>query len=323
MRYVILIVTMTNAREVLGMKVGKMRSMKLWSGCALLALLAWPGAGSAQGVDLFEGEDVGDSGGLQIESASGGMSSSLAANAGKPGAGTKLKFVRRGGAIFVEAKVNGKPVYFHFDTGASITTLTPAFASAVGAAPGSKNPTITTKTANGLREARVGMISTLALGGKNLSNVTFTTCVSCGGKLAGQKRPIVGLLGMNVLGRYSVRMNDAEGVVELYPSMGHEERIADIRPWLTTKMQGFTTMSKDRKKRSRDWNYQVTIKNNAPRSVSGVVLELSCYLKGGGTRTASSKPVNIGARSSKKVVINTPFTRECEDFSSEYRTGRW
>ena len=40
-----------------------------------------------------------------------------------------------------------------------------------------------------------------------------------------------------------------------------EERIADIRPWLTTKMQGFTTMSKDRKKRSRDWNYQVTIKN--------------------------------------------------------------
>ena len=45
MRYVILIVTMTNAREVLGMKVGKMRSMKLWSGCSLLTLLAWPGAG--------------------------------------------------------------------------------------------------------------------------------------------------------------------------------------------------------------------------------------------------------------------------------------
>lgn len=305
------------------MKVGKMRAMRCWSGSALLALLAWPGAGSAQDVNLFEGEDVEPSGGLQIESASGGMSSSLAANAGKSGVGTKLNFVRRGGSIFVEAKVNGKPVYFVFDTGASITTLTPAFASAIGAAPGGKSPTIITQTANGTRAARVGMISTLSLGGQNLTNVSFTTCPSCGGALAGQKRPIVGLLGMNVLGRYSVRMNDAEGVVELFPSVGHDERIADIRPWLSTKMQGFSTLSKDRKKRSRDWNYQVTITNNASRGVSDVVLELSCYLEGGGTLTASSKPVSVGARASKKVVINTPFTSECEDFSSEYRTGRW
>ena len=292
-------------------------------GVAMLSLLVWPMQGQAQDVDLFEGEELEETGGVQLESASGNMSTTLADNAGKPGAPTKLKFVRIRGSIFVEAKVQGKPVYFVFDTGASITTLTPAFAKTVGLLPGSRAPSMTTKTANGLREARVGMMHTLTLGGKNLSHVTFTTCPSCGGSLPGRKRPVVGLLGMNVLSRYVVRINDAENTVELQPSIGYNERIADIRPWLATKMQGFLTRSKERDKRAVDLNYQVSIKNRSSRRVTGVVLEVTCYLKGGGELRARSEKVNLSARASKKVVINTPFTRECVDFSSEYLTGRW
>lgn len=67
------------------------------------------------------------------------------------------------GHFRVRALVNGKPLQFLIDSGATVTTLTPESADAAGVEPQGTFPVIV-ETANGAVEARRARMGTLAVG---------------------------------------------------------------------------------------------------------------------------------------------------------------
>jgi aspartyl protease family protein len=67
------------------------------------------------------------------------------------------------GHFWVRANVNGKPVEFLIDSGATVTTITPQIAAAAGVAPSGGFP-VMVETANGTVEAQRARIETLNVG---------------------------------------------------------------------------------------------------------------------------------------------------------------
>jgi aspartyl protease family protein len=67
------------------------------------------------------------------------------------------------GHFWVRANVNGKPVEFLIDSGATVTTMTPQSAASAGVEPTGGFP-VMVETANGTVEAQRARIDTLAVG---------------------------------------------------------------------------------------------------------------------------------------------------------------
>ena len=234
----------------------------------------------------------------------------------------RLPFVRSGETLMVEAKVQGKPVYFVLDTGATTTTLTGKFAKRVGIKPGKRAPRGLVSTAGGVRETRYGLIGSLDLAGRLHSGVSFSVCDACGfGKDRG-KRPLVGLLGMNVLGRYSLQIDDDAGVIELTPNQAWSDRAADIRPWIELDAQAYL-ISPESVQAPAQWGYKIRVRNQAERSVEDLVLTLTCFERDGQTRSATSEPVRVRARESTTVKLDAEFDRQCVRVESGFSGGRW
>ncbi len=169
---------------------------------------------------------------ITIRSGQGSVSgSTTGASMGKS---IKPVIYKHGTMKLVEAKVGGRNVLFLLDTGASYTTLTPWFAKLIGSTPSKDAPSASFKTANGVLDAPFGTVSSFKLGGVELGPVTFSLCESCGEQnLDGfddSKRKVVGLLGMNVLGRHAVSMEGDH--LELRIGSEHQNQSADVRPWI-------------------------------------------------------------------------------------------
>ena len=114
---------------------------------------------------------------------------------------------RQGGHFVVEARVNGAPVVFLVDTGASDVVLTPADARRIGINPNALSYTRRYSTANGPVEGAPVTLNRVNVGGIELENVRASVTR---GEMAGS------LLGMSFLGRlggYEVR----DGVLTLRP----------------------------------------------------------------------------------------------------------
>src|SRR5690554_4541524 len=190
-------------------------------GLLLSSCLAASSVNAQQVIDLFEGrqdaepaqnlvvdsarssartESMSDVSVLQIDRGRGGDGSSHGGQA------LRLPFERLGSSILVKAKVQGRAVYFLLDTGATYSTLTPEFARDVGLTPADSGPKTMSRTANGMVERTFGMIPRLELGDRMHTKVSFTICESCGG--TGRDYPIVGLLGLSVLRRYRMTIDD-------------------------------------------------------------------------------------------------------------------
>lgn len=234
----------------------------------------------------------------------------------------RLPFVRSGETLMVEAKVQGKPVYFVLDTGATTTTLTGRFAKRVGIKPGKRAPVGLVSTAGGVRETRYGLIGSLDLAGRLHSGVSFSICDACGFGQDKGKRPLVGLLGMNVLGRYSLQIDDDAGVVELTPNQAWSDRAVDIQPWVELDAKPYL-ISPQSVQAPAKWGYKVRVRNRAERSVEGLVLTLTCFEEGGRTREAVSDPVRVRARASATVKLDAEFDRQCVRVESGFSGGRW
>jgi aspartyl protease family protein len=87
----------------------------------------------------------------------------LAGDTGKT-VGSTLRITKRDdGHFWVRANVNGKPIRFLIDSGATVTTLTPQSAASAGVEPQGAFPVLV-ETANGTVEARRAQIETLAIG---------------------------------------------------------------------------------------------------------------------------------------------------------------
>jgi len=288
--------------------------------CALVFLMMTPSAPAQQEIDLFGGStsasssaDDSSPGGIQIE---GAASSSSGAVVGRPGSGEMaVKFVRLGGTMYVPVMVQSRRVYFIFDTGASITTLTPKFARSAGISPPKGAPVLRFNTANGVTTMPLGLITRMRLGEHALQNVTYSTCKTCGaGKRPGLDAEVVGLLGMNVIRKYQVRVDEAEGLLVLSPNVSYTSQLEDVSPWLSPRFRGIKPGD----------GASVMVRNKAPKSIE-VTLELSCGKRGVSRQTFRQKK-RIPAR--KEVNVFFPLdkdTEECfkEDLGFEIVDGQW
>lgn len=117
-------------------------------------------------------------------------SAELSGNAGQVVGNTLRIKKSEDGHFWVGAKVNGKPVQFLIDSGATVTTLTPQSAADAGIEPQGAFP-VMVETANGTVEARRARIETLAVGPITQSDAA----AQIGGASMGETN----LLGMSFL----------------------------------------------------------------------------------------------------------------------------
>ena len=299
---------------------------------ASLSLLAWPLSAWAQReIDLFGGEpaaasDVakgqaqadpaqadpnkaakgkaakgkaakgdGDQAAAGIKVGSAIEVSASGAQEDQSGQTLTLRFKRQGLAMFVEAKLQGKPVYFMVDTGAGYTAIRPSVARQAGVSPPAGAPRAVFHTANGPVEAPFGLIPSLTLGGRRHSNVTYSICETCGQDSSPWGPPIAGLLGMNVLKRYTMTIDEARGVLELSPGLGYHDREADVRPWLE-----FDRPTLRPKYARGPLIFEVKARNKAPVHVQEATLEVECQ---GGASTARRAQGALRAQGTMSVEL--------------------
>ncbi|MGM0555927.1 MAG: retropepsin-like aspartic protease family protein [Myxococcota bacterium] len=217
---------------------------------------------------------------IRIESTGGSSTSSF-------GGQLTLAFDKRGPSMLVPAEIAGKSVYFVFDTGATYTTLTPRFAASIGASPPSNAPQAVSRTANGRRAFRFGIMPSLELDGRVHRNVTFGACSACGGVVY-KGRPVVGLLGLNVLRRYRIDFDHSAGEVSLAPGPAFADRSADIKPWLGIQRQQPESTRPD------EHEIALEVENRSARDAT-VELSIDCRFGDGSTATITAGPSRIGA----------------------------
>ncbi len=277
---------------------------------ALALGLGWSGEATGQAIELFEGQDEveGDEEGAGpiIEGGrSDGDSSGAAGRAGRSGP-IELEMVERSGTKMVELSVNGQDAYWMVDTGASYTTLSSDFARQVRAQPPANAPSTQMQTAGGVRSAQFGIIDRMELGRKRLQGVSYTVCDACAmGQVGGA--PVVGLLGMNVLGRFGLEIDDDAGVLRLRPTGRGQAR--DIEPWLGID--------------AGDEPGQVTVVNRSPRRMQGLEVRLVCRAGGGEGMAGSAQSLGtIRPRGRAAVEVHRELAG-CPMPGLEVLDGRW
>ena len=259
----------------------------------------------------------------------GGGSSSVVIETGRPaqdgarGVRMKVPVRRQGTAMFVEVEIGGKRALMMVDTGASLTTLTPAFATSLGLLPGPGAPKLEFQTANGRVQSPLGMIKALKLGSQQVRRVTFGVCESCGGKLPGEASEVVGLLGMNVLGRFRMKVDTGAKELELESNLGTSDTAADLSPWLAIKLTPSPRPPKKAQKEKRTGFLSLEVKNRAPYAIRQLVLSLQCVSQEEGRVEFKSDPVDLGATKTKQVPIHTSLQGACEEANVEVAGGQW
>ena len=141
-----------------------------------------------------------------------------------------------------------------FDTGATLTTLSPYLVKALNVDIPDDAPTIQLQTANGVRESRLLLLDTLWLGGMPVQGVTVSVCDNCGS--------LNGLIGLNVSSMFRVEVDQQQRELTFHPEGGN--RHLDISHWLSHSLV-----------RGRG-GLSVTTTNRSSRTVRGAVLEGQC-----------------------------------------------
>lgn len=276
-------------------------------------------------IELYEGqENAGDdeSGASDDgDDASSGpvIEQSGASGAAASGGGAiRLPFDRKGSAILVEATIQGTDVYFIFDTGASITSLTPSVARKANIYPKKGYPVGRVNTANGPTTTRYGLIGNLEIGGRSHFGVTYSLCKGCpSGTHNG--RPIAGLLGLNVLRRYRTSIDDAQGTIAMTPNTHYANRWTDIQPWLKMEMAGRKGVQ-----RGGDLRIKVRMKvhNRAPRAIKDLQLELTCIDREGERSSYRADAIGVGASKKSTATFLTEFG-SCARVGWDVVSARW
>lgn len=231
----------------------------------------------------------------------------------------RVPFIRRGQALFAKVQVQGRDAVMLVDTGASFTTLTPAFASAAGVMPGPDAPMATLSTANGQVRAPFGLIPSLRFGERAHGNVTFTICPTCGSGRLGSL-PIVGLLGMNVLGRYRMTVNNDDSVLELSPGMSYGDRWRDIGPWvrLESDLQVYKF-----KGNTPTLTAKTILTNSARARLDDVRIRYQCVHADGRATTVESASTSVPARGKKAVLTRFTAPSLCARLGAEVISASW
>lgn len=254
--------------------------------------------GGGDAIDLFEGQESMAAGNVSIETLDGAPVDRQDEWDGstpvRVDGGLTIRYERGSSGILVPAEIAGHDVFFLFDTGATYTSINTDFARRAGIAPRATNPAIRLQTANGLVEARLGLLSNLRLGGRNHHGVTFVDCRDCPSGVH-RGKPIVGLLGMNVIGRYVTSFDHDRGVLEMTVGSRYDDRSRDIEPWLTIdtgKSLRIETVLR----------FNATIVNRSPRRIRKLDVRVQCR---GGEPVNLSRGIPAGGKVTLKETIRS------------------
>lgn len=247
--------------------------------------------GDADGDGDGDGDDDRETSTFLIDRGHSGSSPSA-------GSSIRLNYERRGSAILIPARVGNHDVYFMLDTGASYTTLTSSFAHLIGASPRPDAPSVIVQTAGGQRPAYFSMINQLTLGSQRLEHISFTVCDPCGGFVY-KGRPVVGLLGLNVLRRFRISVDDSAGVVELQPHGEFDDRSADIDPWIQTELTDLSP----RQGASDQFVVTLQLRNLSNRMIRGLQIQVECTTFSGASRSALTRPASLRPRGSAETSV--------------------
>lgn len=218
-----------------------------------------------------------------------------------------------GGAILVEAEIGGEKAYLVLDTGATYTALTTEFARSAGVYPHRGAPKVKVQTAGGPRTVTFGLIGELRLGDQRLRGVSYTVCDECGGAMGSDERPLVGLLGRNVLDRYRVSVDTTDEKVELVRQDEFDDQSADIKPWLNVDF-GLPEQASTPP--------PMEIENLARRTIHEMGVRIRCVTVTGEKKKVRTRTGRMRARSSQEVTLDDPIMG-CRSIELDVDGGQW
>lgn len=190
-----------------------------------------------------------------------------------------------------------------FDTGASFTSVDRATLRALGVRVPSDAPEVTVRTANGERTTPLVLLDRVWLGGLAIDGVTVGVCDACA---HGDE---VGLLGLNVSGRFLVTVDQEQQEIHLQPRTT-DDRTSDVRYWVEPSA------------RATRWDdgrieVEAIVVNNAPRTVHDAVVRIDC----GEPFMARFPPVAAGEEASVRVGL--PDGTDCSGYTIGLESASW
>lgn len=190
-----------------------------------------------------------------------------------------------------------------FDTGASFTSVDSDTLRALGVRVPRDAPEVTVRTANGERVTKLVLLDTVWLGGFGVEGVTVGICDACA------HDDQVGLLGLNVSGRFLVTVDQQTKELRLRPRE-NPDRTADVKYWVHPAA------------RATAWpdgrvDVEVTLENHSPRTVRDGVVRIGCD-DGYDVQIPDIPPGETG-----ESRVNLPPGADCEGYTVELMSAGW
>jgi hypothetical protein len=224
-----------------------------------------------------------------------------------PGSSIVLPYEGDGRRMRVSVTLTGPredlDVWMLFDTGATFSTLDRATLKRLGLSP-DDGPQLTLNTANGAVSTSLVLLDRIRLDGRPADGVSIAVCDACSGD------GYVGLLGLNVTGRYRVAIDHDVREVEL-TSLPVDDRTVDVGRWL--ELSG----------RARTYpgiktEVEVTGTNLSRRTILEAVASVSCS-----TGEFAIQLDDIPAYSEGSTRIDLPGAHDCDAFTLKLLSARW
>lgn len=195
-----------------------------------------------------------------------------------------------------------------FDTGATLTTMNRATLRRLGVTVPVNAPVLELRTANGPAKAPIVLLPRLWVGGVEVPGVTVGVCEPCADD------EVVGLLGLNVTGRFLVTLDTARKEVSFAPRAGAEDRLLDIGPWLTLDAD------------LRAWpdgrvKAEIHAENLATRAITAAEVALSCADDASRRWVKPLGAIGAGEQTTREVALEG--AEDCATWKVALASARW
>ena len=122
-----------------------------------------------------------------------------------------IPYENKGGSMTVQGSVNGIPITFIVDTGATLVAIPPEIAQKAGVMEGDMPNMVTAQTANGSVEVPKVSIKQLQVDKVQQSDIAAII------QRVSETNPELGLLGMSFFGRYNMHIDHTRQEIRLSP----------------------------------------------------------------------------------------------------------
>jgi hypothetical protein len=190
-----------------------------------------------------------------------------------------------------------------FDTGASFTSVDSATLQRLGVKVPGDAPEVNVRTANGERIMKLVLVDTVWLGGFGVDGVTVAVCDACA------HDDEVGLLGLNVSGRFLVTVDQQTRELRLRPRES-ADRLADVRYWVHPAAKA-TAWADGRVE------VDVSLDNQSGRVVRDAVVRIGCD-DGYEVRLPEVAPGEVG-----ESRVSLRPGADCEGYTVELLAASW